>query len=416
MPEGIAPATVSDPTTRLAQAESPTRQVRVSNATSILPHLSEGKPAVPSPSQMNEQPAAAGSIRQSTKSDEAPRSNPPQPSPLALEGLVSLPGHYVWSPPPGDPMYHDGQFTHHYVGALGFPVHPTICSLDSRIECVNTSAEILLGMTTPTTALSIGAGQLLMEDLIHLQQSAETQSRTKWRPVDTKYGQGQAREARAQFKEGKANVRMFATVEAYLLAEGPELRRASEKGESVMMLLCDPPTMVPNDGPATLPGGVTLVGQPITEANVKKSNSIVIYFQDKTPEGQANLDRFVSNVASSRVTDTMFVKCWPGEEGKPQYEIGARLKPFEDMIRNFVAAGMQQAHGVTPIEKLYAGVKTFVSGLNGQSQAQSRATCTPFSDFARSVDRIEKYLASLPGPVALVRLENSKVTVTRRNC
>jgi hypothetical protein len=112
----------------------------------------------------------------------------------------------------------------------------------------------------------------------------------------------------------------------------------------------------------------------------------------------------------------MFVKCWPGEDGKPEYEIGAGLKPFERMIRGFVATGMQQATpGATPIEKLYVGVKAFVSGLNGQPQAQLRATCTPFSDFARSVERIEKFLESLPGPVALVRLENSKLTVTKRN-
>jgi hypothetical protein len=420
--ESIHPAIVSEPSPRSVQDEGDTKQLHRADAQRVSPELSDGMPAVLDPFHVGTQHPSSPIHRSSAADGAAPTESPAAywSSPLTQQKLEDMPGHLIWTPAAGGSANADGQFAYRMVGDLKFPVHPSICSLESRMRYINAVADFHNAKpeSERTTVLSIGAGQLLTEELIHLQQHPSAQSRTKWRPVDTKYANNIAVSARKQFRQDGKDVRVFATVESYLLhPESNELLKAvRDNGEAVTILLCDPPTVTPEDRSKPAPaGGITLHGQPLAERDVKKANEVIMYFEAKTPDGRARLASFASTVSTSQVTSTMIVKCWPDASGAPQFEIGGDIAMFGSMIKPMVSARMQMQSASAdklPIEKLYAGVSTFVSELNAQSQSRLCATCMPFSDFNRSMARLEAHFASVGQRVTVARLENSDVSLT----
>ncbi len=316
---------------------------------------------------------------------------------------------------------------------LQWKSHPQIASDESRVHTINNVLNWVHqsfdpDQAIPLTLISIGSGNLLMEQMIHLNlvKMGVPEQYIRWYCIDTSYRKDldkntgmfeSFRKSRESFSENKDKdyARYYSTVNAYLsksIGSG-KLCVQARANTHILLLTFDPPTPLQGSLPE---GCLTLIGQPTTPGNAN-----TVFFAFSAAEDKKQLERLSQSCgASCPLGITHGVRlCFDQRKIRftlsKELEItpfGQELKPLLTTVFENTSQKVRDGSTTEQIQYLQLVYKTIAEkcamkhGLAG--------TVLPLSEYQESVNQLKRFFfdSREPGlPSAHFNLENSKPTV-----
>jgi hypothetical protein len=330
------------------------------------------------------------------------------------------------------------KFARRQLGLLGFSAH-RYASVEGRIEYINAVADWLAAIPgeDPLPVLSIGAGEMLTEHLIHGQLPPSVQARIRWLLVEP---DPQAEHAMTEFALGKGDARLFPSEAAYFAARSGGQRQADlDLVGHPMILLPDPAVVAARSDSLPPPeGSRCLVGRAV---DAKNANTIVMKFEAKTPpvdEGPVRgfVSRFLPIGAGPKpsaeeealsgfarqlaggwgAASRTVIECRLGDDGTPQFEVAAGVDAelaarVAERVTGFLNALPPSL--ASPMEKLNAAVNSAALELNASDDVAYRATSIPFASYGTTVDRLLAHFAKAKIPCVWARFQDNETTIGR---
>ncbi|WP_067515643.1 hypothetical protein [Endozoicomonas ascidiicola] len=317
---------------------------------------------------------------------------------------------------------------------LQWKSHPQIASNESRLHTINNVLNWVHqsfdpDQAIPLTLISIGAGNLLMEQMIHLNlvEMGVPEQYIRWCCIDTSYRKDldknngmfeSYKKSRKNFSENKDKdyARYFSTVNAYLSksTDAGKLCAQARANTHILLLTLDPPTPLQGSVPEDC---LTLTGRPTAP---DKANTVFFVFS--AAEDKEQLERIDQSIgASSPLVVTHGVRlCF--DQGKINFTLSKGLEGtlFSQELKRLLTTAFEKTSqkvrdGSTTeqIQYLQSVYKTIVEkcamkyGLAG--------TAIPLSEYQESVNQLKRFFFDsheLTLPSAHFNLENSKSTAT----
>lgn len=323
------------------------------------------------------------------------------------------------------------------LGDLSFCVYDKTDSIKSRIKVINKVTQWVCEYLqklpdSQVTFISMGAGGLLMEQLIHQQitKSGVSEDKITWRCIDIDYVQKPPRSpgdlptlnsVLKQFKVGK-NVRFFTTATAYLNknVDGQQLRATDKENSAIVILEFNPPTPLHGYSPETSGNANREIvsGAPF---EIAKANSVFLLIGDS--DQQSELKQFVGELDSSKsweASSTLFVKVSVNASGEPEVYLSEffneNCETLGSVFKSIVLSHLNRPDVTgSPIiraEKALNELQKFIV------QSGRSAEIFPYSEYSDSVDQLTRYFYSRQQdsfespPGALFKLHKKQITIT----
>lgn len=317
---------------------------------------------------------------------------------------------------------------------LQWKSHPQIASDESRLHTINNVLNWVHqsfnpDQAIPLTLISIGAGNLLMEQMIHLNlvEMGVPEQYIHWCCIDTSYQKDldrntgifeSYRKSRESFSKNKDknHPRYFSTVNAYLSKsiDSGKLCVQARANTHILLLTLDPPTPLQGSVPESC---LTLIGQPTTPDNAN-----TVFFVFSAAEDKEQLERLSRSFgASCPLGISHGVRlCFNQREIKftlsKELEVtpfGQELKPLLTTVSKNASQKVRDGSTTAQIQYLQCVYKTIAEkcamkhGLAG--------IVMPLSEYQESVNQLKRFFFDSREPAlpsAHFNLENSKSTVT----
>lgn len=317
---------------------------------------------------------------------------------------------------------------------LRWKSHPQIASDESRLHTINNVLNWVHqsfdpDQAIPLTLISIGAGNLLMEQMIHLNlvEMGVPEQYIRWCCIDTSYRKDldkntglfeSYRKSRESFSEnkGKDYARYFSTVNAYLseTIDSGTLCVQARENTHILLLTLDPPTPLQGSVPE---GCLTLVGPPTTP---DKANTVFFVFS--AAEDKEQLERLSQSFgASCPLGMSHGVRlCFDQRKIKFTFSKELEVTPFGQELKLLLTTVFENTpqkvrdgsttEQIQYLQLLYQAIvekRAMKHGLAG--------TAIPLSEYQESVNQLKRFFFDSREPTlpsAHFNLENSKSTVT----
>lgn len=312
--------------------------------------------------------------------------------------------------------------------------HPQIASDESRLHTINNVLNWVHqsfdpDQAIPLTLISIGAGNLLMEQMIHLNlvEMGVPEQYIRWCCIDTSYRKDldknngmfeSFRKSRESFSENKDKdyARYFSTVNAYLSKsiDAGKLCVQARANTHILLLSLDPPTPLQGSLPE---GCLTLIGQPTTP---DKANTVFFVFS--AAEDKEQLKRLSQSFGASCPLGTSHAVRLCFDQRKIKFTLSKELEvtPFGQELKPLLTTAFENTpqkvrDGSTTeqIEYLQFVYKNIVEKC--AMKHGSAGTSIPLSEYQESVNQLKRFFFDSREPTlpsAHFNLENSKSTVT----
>lgn len=329
--------------------------------------------------------------------------------------------------------------TNFFLDNLGFSVFHNIDSIEARIEVIN---QVTLWVCkhhqkTPDshlTFISMGAGALLMEHLVHQQitKSGIPDEKITWRCIDINYSKENPQppgcfnayaDARNQFKQDK-NVRYFTTATAYLdkkTTDGQQLSAMDKNNGVVVVLEFNPPTSFTGapSGPSGLTDRYTPSGSP---CKIEKANSVFLFTGPK--EHKPKLEEAVADFNSTISWEpilTPTIKISMNASGAPKLWLSEAFKnlfgmPFCTLVTNVLLYHLNNQPD-TICSPIIRAEKELYRLKKILAEEDKCAVIFPYSEYNDSIDQLTGFFYSnkqdtTEQPLgALFKLQNRQITI-----
>lgn len=317
---------------------------------------------------------------------------------------------------------------------LQWKSHPQIASDESRLRTINNVLNWVHqsfdpDQPIPLTLISIGAGNLLMEQMIHLNlvEMGVPEQYIRWCCIDTSYRKDldknsgmfkSYKKSRESFSENKDqdNARYFSTVNDYLSesTDSGKLCVQARANTHILLLTLDPPTPLQGSIPE---GCLALIGQPTTPVDAN-----TVFFIFSAAEDKEQLERLSQRFGASCPLGMSHGVRLCFDQRKINFTLSKELEvtPFGQELKDLLTTVFENTRqkvrdGSTTeqIQYLQLVYKTIVEkcamkhGLAG--------TAIPLSEYQESVNQLKRFFFDSRDPAlasAHFNLENSKSTVT----
>ncbi|MGI2030002.1 hypothetical protein [Endozoicomonas acroporae] len=323
------------------------------------------------------------------------------------------------------------------LGYLSFNVYDKIDSIKSRIKVINKVTQWVCDYLqklpdSRVTFISMGAGALLMEQLIHQQitKSGVSDKKIAWRCIDIDYEEDSSRspaasptlkDVRKQFIEGK-NVRFFTTATTYLNKKlnGQQLRTTDKKNSAIVILEFNPPTPTHGNSQeiACNTGGYIVSGAP---CEIAKANSVFLLIGAE--DQHSDLKEFVGELDSSKSwmsSSMQFIKVSINVSGEPEVYLSEYYKEHCEKLgwkfKSILLFHLNQQKAISsPIiraEKALNELKEFILQTGWSAQVFA------YSEYSDSIDQLTRHFYSGQqdsidrSPGALFKLQHKQITIT----
>jgi hypothetical protein len=313
---------------------------------------------------------------------------------------------------------------------MKFIENPRLPGEFKTIDFINQVAERVNAMLVdrPITLISLGAGLLLLEHLIHAQLSEEHQKATRWRVIDPDYSpsiaafanrKGVFKEletARIEFGRQKS-ARPFSTSSAYLakVENGQKMSELDKTQGPVMIMSANPPTikMSPEERRNIENDTLLIRGFAIPSAELQKANVVLLSYQQRKKSGAASAENVGESLKGGKalIIDAV-MKCFVDTSGEFRFE----PSPHEPSKKLFEAAeitiqrskGLPGNQGATPFENLLKSAHGFVNYYH-RKQQHSEMSISVISDYDRSMSELQEHFSSSKRDVVFASLKDNQV-------
>lgn len=317
---------------------------------------------------------------------------------------------------------------------LQWKSHPQIASDESRLHTINNVLNWVHqsfdpGQSVPLTLISIGAGNLLMEQMIHLNlvEMGVPEQYIRWCCIDTSYRKDldknngvfeSLRKSRESFSENKNKdyARYFSTVNAYLSksTDAGKLCAQARANTHILLLTLDPPTPLQGSVPE---GYLTLTGQPTTP---DRANTVFFVFS--AAEDKEQLERLSQSFGASCPLGMSHGVRLCFDQRKINFTLskdlevtsfGQELKRLLTTVFEKTSQKVRDGSTTEQIKYLQSVYKAIVEKC--AMKYDLAGTAIPLSEYQESVNQLKRFFFDSHEPTlssAHFNLENSKSTVT----
>jgi hypothetical protein len=352
------------------------------------------------------------------------QSNPIRPpSPLTGRKLVGMPGFSLTKKSHADSP--GSELRTIRVGGLGF-IHCSVATQAEKIDLINQVAGRINALPSdrPITIVSLGSAELLVEDLIFKQLSAEHQKQVRFRLIDPDYAKG-----RPNYQTYKTPTKIFGrdkeaekyvTSTTYLASaiNGKHIADSDHKAGPVIILSVNPPSSWGLD-PEEKKGKLELGGVPYSPSSIGKANAIYIKVVKKKEHVNASaqvIDDIGKNYLHGFHNRAMI--CFADKKGGFHFEISPN--PCAQLAFGTVQAAILSQINTSindhdsPLQGLYKAVMGVLSQIE-ISDGDGALGVSIVSGYDRSEGELKEYFASSKYPAIFASLKDNKIELNDLN-